>query len=498
MTASAPSVKLNVLASWGAHAVTVVVGFFLMPYVIRTLGDHQYGTWVFINSLASYAGLLYFGFGDTISRYVAKYHAAGEYRRMNEVVTLVLTIYLVMGGVALLVAAGLAWGTPWLSSWQGQELLEVRLTILVLGLNVATGLSGSVFGGVLMGARRFDLERAVSFWSDLARLAAIVLFLQQEWGILTIALIYWFMTAFENLAYLVLAYRSVPELRVRREFLNRQTLKECSSFSSMAFLNAIAYQMTYATDSVVIGFMMGTDEIVPYYLALRLTHFLRQPIDKIAQICMPTAGALSTQTDRRKLHQFLTKAYGFVFLLVTGVFIGAWFFGGDVIRTWMGDGYDESHHILTVLLGAQVVALPCGVLRAFLFGLGEVRAPAILYLVEAVCNLILSIVLCSFWGLIGVAWGTIVPVVVIELSLLLPIALKRLGLPFLRLWNEALLPQFPPLAALAAYSLLVSQQSWSHHGWPALIGVTLGGGAVLGAAWLLVRRGQANGLLTAA
>ncbi len=498
MTASAPSVKLNVLASWGAHAVTVVVGFFLMPYVIKTLGDHQYGTWVFINSMASYAGLLYFGFGDTISRYVAKYQAAGDDRRLNEVVTLVLTIYLAMGAVALVVAGCLSWCTPWLSSWQDHELLEVRLTILVLGLNVATGLAGSVFGGVLMGARRFDLERGVSFWSDLARLAAILIFLREEWGILTVAVIYWMMTALENLLYMVLAYRSVPQLRIRREFLNWGTLKECSSFSTMAFLNAIAYQLTYATDSVVIGFMMGTDKIVPYYLALRLTHFLRQPIDKIAQICMPTAGALSAQSDRRKLHQFLLKACGMVSLLVTGVFIGAWFFGGDVIRTWMGSGYDESHYILTILLGAQIVALPCGVLRAFLFGLGDVRAPAILYLLEALCNLVLSIILCSFWGLVGVAWGTIIPVVVIELGLLLPIALKRLGLPFSRLWKDALLPQLLPLAALAGYSLLVSQQPWSHHGWPVLIGVTCGGGAVLGATWLLVRRGQSSGLLTAA
>lgn len=481
-----PSVTRNVLASWMAHALTIVIGFFLMPYVVSVMGDQSYGTWLFINSMASYAGLLYFGFGDTISRYVAKYHAEGNDLRINQIVSLIFAIYLVMGGLALAVAITLSLLAPWTSHWVGEELFEIQLTIVVLGLNAATGMVGSVFGGVLMGVRRFDLERSVTVGSDLLRLTLIAVFLHQRWGLLTIASIYWFITLAENLACAWLAYRSLPKLRIARKYLDPQVLKECSSFSAMAFLNAIAYQLTNATDSVVIGIMMGTDKIVPYYIALRLTQFLKQPIDKISQICMPTAGALSAVTERHRLQRFLLKAVGTVLLLVGGVFIGAWFFGGDVIRNWMGGEYSTSHHILVILLAAQLVALPCSVMRSFLFGMGDVRFPAILYLTEALCNLTLSITLCSFWGLTGVAWGTFVPVLCIELGVLVPVALGRMGLKPQRFFMEAIVPQLLPLAALFGYCVWVSAQEWSHQGWPMLIGVTACGGLVLGATWLLV------------
>lgn len=482
-----PSVKRNVLASWGAHGLTMIIGFFLMPYVVRVMGDDSYGTWLFINSMASYAGILYFGFGDTISRYVAKYQAEGDYRRVNQIVSLIFAIYMVMGTTAFLVAVALSLCAPWTSHWQGAELYEIQLTIVVLGLNVAVGMVGSVFGGVLMGVRRFDLERSVSVGSDFMRLALIGVFLHERWGLLTIASIYFFITLAENVACAIFAYRCLPQLQIRREHLNRQTFKECSSFSAMAFLNAIAYQMTNATDSVVIGFMMGTDKIVPYYIALRLTQFLKQPIDKIAQICMPTAGALSALTERHRLQKFLLQAVGTVLLLVGGVFIGTWFFGGDVIRNWMGDGYGYSHQILVVLLAAQMVALPCNVVRSFLFGMGDVRFPAILYLTEAVTNLCLSVVLCSYWGLIGVAWGTFIPVVGIELGVLLPIAMKRMGISPKRLWTDAVWPQLLPLSALAYYCVTLSAYEWSHRGWPTLITVTACGGLVLGATWLAQR-----------
>jgi O-antigen/teichoic acid export membrane protein len=478
------SLKRNVLVSWGAHALAIVVGFFLMPYVVRVLGDHTYGTWVFINSLASYAGLLYFGFGDTISRYVAKYQAEGDYRRINQIVSLILAIYLAMGAVAMTIAAGLCAAVPWLSTWEGAELAEVRWAILILGLNVAVGLSGSVFGGVLMGLRRFDLERMVALTSDLVKLALVLLFLRSEWGLVTMATIFLTISVIENVAYVILACRQLPQLRVRWSLLSRDMLRECGSFSSMAFLNAIAYQMTFATDSVVIGFMMGTDDIVPYYIALRLTQFIKQPIDKIAQICMPTAGALSSTTERHRLHRFLLKTYGLVFLLSAGMFIGGWYFGGGVIAAWMGEGYGLSHHILAILLAAQVIALPCSVVRAFLFGMGQVRVPAMLYLLEAVCNLGVSIGLCHLWGLSGVAWGTLIPIAIIELGLTLPLGLKLMGLSMSRLWREAIAPQLVPLAALGVYSSLVASQLPAIDGWPILIGITCGGGAVLGAAWL--------------
>jgi len=488
MTSASASVTRNVLASWLTHGVAIVVGLFLMPYVLGVLGERSYGSWVFINSLASYAGLLYFGFGDTISRYVAKYHAAGDHAKVNRVVTLVLGVYVVMGSVALLVSGALAAAAPWLCDWTDQHLTEIRLTILVLGLNVAVGMTGSVFGGVLMGLRRFDLERAVGCATDLVRVALIVLFLHREWGLLTIALIFLVVTILENLGCLILAYQCFPQLRIRREYLCRDMLRECSSFSAMSFLNAVAYQLTAATDSVVIGILLGAEAIVPYYIALRLTQFIRQPIEKIAVICMPTAGALSAETERSKLNRLLLQAVGLVFLLSSGMFVGGWFFGGDVIRAWMGDHYVASHTLLAILLGAQVLSLPCSILRAFLFGIGDTRSPAILYLIEAVLKVVLSVVLCQAWGVVGVAWGTFIPVVLVELSCLLPYSVRRLNLTWRRFWSEAIGPQLTPLAALVVYSAVVSQQAWSHNGWLTLVSVTLGGGAVLGAVWLAAQR----------
>lgn len=482
------AVKRNVLASWLAHGTALALGFFLMPYVLGVLGVRQYGDWVFINSFVAYGGLLYLGFGETVSRFVARHHAENRPERLNEVVSLVMAVYLLMSGAALLAAGALCWLAPTFDRWNGDELLQVRIVIILLGLNFAVGMCGSVFGGVLLGLRRFDLERSVTIVFDFVRFGLIFGLLRETWGLATIASIYLFITLAEQISLAVLAYRVCPSLRIHPTLLRRSVLQECSGFSAMAMVSYLSATVINASDSIVIGFMLGTEAIVPYYIALRLTQFIRQPIDKVAHICLPTAGALAAEPDQRRLLNFLATALGVVVLLIGGMFIGGWFFGGHLIQAWMGPGYSVSHRILCILLGAQLVALPCGVLRAFLFGSGYVRAPGLIYLLEAACNLGVSIFLCQSWGIVGVAWGTAIPAVVIEAGLLLPYALKTLGLSTKRLWSDVLWPQVPPLAALFAYSWAVAHQPWMVASWPELIGVTIGGGAILGVVWIAWRK----------
>jgi O-antigen/teichoic acid export membrane protein len=487
------SVKRNVLASWALHAFNMVIGFFLTRYTLEVLGKSTYGNWLFINSIASYAGLMYLGLGETISRYVAKHQADGDQKRMNEVVSLIAYLFRGLGAVAFLLACVMGLTAHWWGGREGEMLTQVRATCVILGLNVAISMAGTAYGGILHGFRRFDLERGVGLLSDVIRLVMFLTLLQVQWGLVIIASIFFTIALFENASYVWLAYRLAPRLEVRWALVRRETLRECGQFSLMSFINTLASQLINATDTIVIGFMLGKEAIVPYYFGLRLAQYCRQPIEKIAHICLPTAGALHSEADRSKRIRFLMRAVGIVVLLVSGTFIGAWYFGADVLDAWVGPKLDiaereMSERILTILLGAQLIALPCSILRAFLFGLGNVRTPALIYVLEAAINLGLSLILSMTHGIEGVAWGTAIPVVLIETGILLPYAIRQLGVSWSRFVRDALAPQVPSLLLLWAYAAFVSSQSWSHGDWRPLIPIAILGGAILGASSWYVSR----------
>ena len=415
---------------------------------------------------------------------MATHHAKGESEQVNRVVNVIGSVYVAMSGLAILIAGAIAWLVPLLWPNCGVSVGELRWVIVILGINVAVSITGSVFGGVLIGRQRFDLERAFVFLSGLVRFGLTLLLLQKESGLLILAVIFLATTLAENLGYMLCVFRLVPELRLGARFLNRQTFRECFSFSAFAMLEAGSAMLIESTDCVVIGCVLGTEAIVPYCVGQRLCQYISKPLQAIASICLPRAGELHAQGNTAELRALTARAVGLTWLLVMGFFIGASFFGPTLMATWVHKSYPHSQTILLVLLAGQLVGTPMKVFTSVLFGMGEVRRPSLIYVVEAIANFALSLWLISHLGLVGVALGTVIPLFVVELGLLLPFAMKRLEFEPRRLLTDIAAPQLAPLAALWSYSYLVWSHVSLHPGWPRIIAIAGGGAVVLGATWL--------------
>lgn len=475
--------KINLLASWGDHAIGLLIGLFLMPFVLNTAGDEQYGLWLFICSIAGYSGLMNLGFGETVSRFVAHHHEKQDIDQVNRVVNVIGAIYFGMSLLVLAIAGVLAWLAPSLHDASIISTTELRTVIVLLGANVAVGLLGSVFGGVITGLQRFDLERGFRSFSGIVRLVLTVVLLQREHALSTLAAVFLVTTLVENVGYLAVVFRQLPGLKISPRYFNRQTLHECFGFSMWAFLDTIAEKLVDATDTIVIGAIFGTKYIVPYYVAHRLTTFIVMPMRQVGAVAMPRGAQLEAGEHDGRIRNLVQKAAGFSLLIAGAFFIGAWFFGDSVLQAWIGRSYAESHLILLVLLATQIIATPMDVLRRVLFGMGKVGYPSMLYLAEAVLNLVLTLLLIPHFGLLGVALGTAIPVVTIELFILLPYALKQLGFAPASFLKRVVTPQLLPLAALLGYSLVVWSNFPIDPAWLPVIAVSAGGGLVLGAAW---------------
>ncbi len=475
---------INLLATWSDHVLGMLLALILMPLVLGILGDSQYGTWVFISAIAGYSGLLGLGLGPTVSRYVAAHHAKGDGEQVNQVVNAIGTVYLAMSAVAVAIAGVLAWFVPVLWPNSGVSVTELRCVILVLGANVAVSILGCVFGGILVGLQRFELERAFVFGSGVVRFVLTLFVLQKEWGLLILALITLATTLAENLGYVACAFRLMPGLRFGPQHFHRQTLRECFSFSAFAFLEVVATKLIESTDCIVIGCVLGTEAIVPYYVAQRLCQYISKPLQCIASVCLPRAGELHAQGNADELRDLTARAAGLAWMLVMGFFIGASFFGPLVLSTWVHKAYPQSQTLLLLLLAGQLIGTPMKVVTSVLFGMGDVRRPSVIYVIEAIANFALSLSLIYGMGLVGVALGTMIPLYFIELGILLPYAMKQLGFEPRRLLTDVLGPQLAPLVALLGYSYAVWSRVPLTPGWSRIVSIAVGGAIVLGATWL--------------
>lgn len=472
------TVKINVLVSWLCHLTMMVIGFFLVPYVLHTIGEEPYGTWLFLNAIAGYSGLLYLGFGETIARYVSRHHARKEWEELNEVVSGICAAYCVSGLIAVLAAATLAVLMSWMGNWEGSSLREVQVVILILGANAAVSIIGSTNGGVLYGIQRFDIEKGILIVGLLVKLGMTLFLLTNRMPLITLAAIFASHTFLEQLLYYVFARRLVPTLRITWRLVRWSAIKGTYGFAMFNSLGLVASKLIYDTDYIVIGLALGNAAIVPYGIGSRLSEMIRRPILQVGEVFLPRASQLHAQASHDTLRSLTARGMGVAFLLSAGLFIGGGYFGEMLINLWMGPGFSESQLIFLMLIGSQIIAAPIGILHMVLVGTGDVRVPSFIRLSQAVLNFVLSLILVQVYGIFGVAVGTLVPILIMDLGVLLPYGLRRLEMPLGQLLKTGIAPQFVPLILLWGYSYGVSLQALPET-WPVFLVVTACGGALL-------------------
>lgn len=471
--------RFNVAVSWLAHLVEALAAVVLMPYCVRMLGDYTYGYWLFLTAIISHLGLVTFGLGGTITRFAADAFHKGDDAELSRVVSAAL---LVFGALAGLFAGGGVVAAYFLSPTAGAGHLqthELQWVAALLGLKTAADLLAIPFGATLFGIRRISLEQSIEIVATLGRTGLVLWLVNGDWGLYWLAVGMAVVSAGRLLLTIAVLFHTVRCLSrpLFREILH--TVKSLYRFSRFVFLDCISFTIFQAADNVLIGWFLGPAAIVPYQIASRIAKLAEDPLKRVAYVLMPEANRLQTQGRERELQQLVIKVARTTFLLIGGFFVGAWFFGDNMIRTWIGAGYDSSHIILLILAGQLVVGLPATVIREVMLGCGSIRASSVTNLLMAAINLGLSLALIPQYGAIGAAAGTLIARLLVDPAYMLTMLAHRIELSPSAAVRGIFLRPLAPLAVMAVFCITVDRQFPSLQGWPQLLLVTAGGLLVL-------------------
>ena len=72
--------KTGVALNYVLIIISTLVGLLYTPYMLRMMGQSEYGLYSLVASVISYLTILDLGFGNAIVRYTAKYRAEGKKR----------------------------------------------------------------------------------------------------------------------------------------------------------------------------------------------------------------------------------------------------------------------------------------------------------------------------------------------------------------------------------------------------------------------------------
>lgn len=396
----------------------MAVGFFLSPFLVHRLGNVAYGVWILVMSSINYLAMLDLGMRSSVLRFVSKSYAVGDHQGSSEALSAALWVRVQFGAAAIFLSAVLAAVFPYVFHVPPDLAFAARVTVVLVGVNMAISLSFGVVGGVLSALNRYDLQTIASLVQLAMRAGGIVYLMLHGHGIIAIAVCELTAAIVANLITIYFTHRQYPEIRVLWKRPDRGMLRALWSYSFYAFLSTVALQLIYQSDNLVVGSFVSAAAVTVYSIGNSLCRYADQLLTSMSLTFVPAASAYEA-TGKWDALQGLYYNGTRVTLAIALPIIATFILRGDqFIGLWMGPSYARpSGEILLILAIPLAFVYANRTAVSIAFGTERHRKPALLFAAEGVANLVLSMLLVRRLGIVGVAVGTLVPSLISQLIL---------------------------------------------------------------------------------
>ena len=172
--------KAGAALNYTVIVLDILVGLLYTPFLLRILGQSDYGIYSLVASVISYLTILDLGFGNAIIRYTARFRAEGKIREQYELFGMFLILYTIIGLISM--ALGYVLYTH-VDAWFGhtmtvEEMDKTRTMLLLLIFNLSFTFPMSVFGAIIQAYERFVFPKVVNILRILLNTGIMILLLE--------------------------------------------------------------------------------------------------------------------------------------------------------------------------------------------------------------------------------------------------------------------------------------------------------------------------------
>jgi O-antigen/teichoic acid export membrane protein len=441
------TVARNLSTRYMAIGTEMVIGLLLLPFNLARLGPAEYGLWILLGSVTVHFSLLELGFGSGLVKFVAQYRAHRDARALNEIASTLFWVFALLGLVAYALVIAVAFNLQHLFALTPEQAHTGRWVLLITGTYVTLNFPFSVYGGIISGFQRYDVNNGMAIAAALGVAITNVGVLSAGYGLVTLVAA---TTTVRVLAYAVYrrnAYRVFPDLRIRPSLFRRARLREVTGFSIYASIINWANKLNYQVDQIVIGVFLGSAAVAVWAPAERIISSVQRLTNQLNGVLFPAIVDSDASRQQRRLQEILLQGTRLSLAMVVPLAAALIVLADPLLRAWLrGQAETVAGAIPVIQVLAIGVAIRVGNATGttLLKGTGRHRMLAFVNLGTAVVNVTLSIVLIQRFGLIGVAWGTLVPIAFSAVFILFPAACRRVGVPVSLAVRQAVLPAVWP------------------------------------------------------
>ena len=397
--------KIGVILNYVIIALNGLVGIVYTPFMLRMLGQSEYGLYSLAASVIAYLSILDLGFGNAVIRYTAKYRAEGKVEEQHVLFGMFTMIYSVLG---LLVVIGGIYltsqiDTMFAAKMTTTELARMKPIMMLMTFNLAITFPLSIYGAIITAYERFVFLRVVQIVRIILNMLVMICLLTMGYKALALVVV---QTIF-NVSTLLLNFcYAKKKIHVKLTFkkFDYTLLREIVIYSFWIFLNVIMDRIYWSTGQFVLGITYGTVAVAVFAVAIQLENIYMTFSTAISGVFLPKITAMvSTGKSNQELSNLFISTGRIQYLILSFILTGFIVFGQSFINVWAGDGYEEAYIITLLFMMSLIIPLIQNIGISILQARNQMKFRSLLYVIIAAISLAFQFPMAEHYGPIGCA-----------------------------------------------------------------------------------------------
>lgn len=459
--------RVGVLISYVYTVVQIVVQLIYIPILLSCIGQSEYGIYQLIGSVTAYIVSINGVLAAGVGRYYCMYMAEGDKLKMENTLAIAKRMYLVMSVVTMVVMGALTvvFRSVYAASFTIPQLDECCVMLLVLGVNCIVTMNNTINISILTANERFLFLKGTQLLSLVLQPVIVVLLTRVfPYAVAICAVV----LGLNILCATAQRMYSKNVLNASWEYhgWDRSLAKGLLGFSVSVVLVTIADQVFWKTDQLIVGFMYGPEQVAVYSVGAQVYSAYMYIGIAIASVFLPHVSELYHRDhDMDAISDLFIKVGRLTFMVCIAVLGGFAVLGPDFMTLWAGEGYFDSYLIAIVVMVPFTIDIVQNLGLTILQVVNKYYFRGVMYLLIAIANVALTIVLLNAVGLVGAALSTAVAMLVGNGIIMNWYYQRRVGLDILRFWREIgrLASVAFPVAAIFAllyWNLPIRRGTW--------------------------------------
>ncbi len=444
--------KAGAALNYVSICLNMVVGLIYTPYMLRMLGQSEYGLYSLAASIIAYLTVLDLGFGNAIVRYTAKFRAEGKQREQEEMFGMFLILYIGIGVIAMVAGSILSLNVENLfsRSMTEAEVERTRIMLWLMTFNLAFTFPMSIWGSIMTAYERFVFQRVVSIVRSVLNPVVMVLLLAIGYKAVAMVVV---TTIFNVVTLLINWWYCKYRLYIKIRFAKFHWwfLKEVSVYSFWIFLNAIMDRIYWSTGQFVLGVYRGAIAIAIYAVAIQLQNMYMMFSSAITGVFLPKVTSMVSKGAKDEDISDLFIRTGRLQYIVMAFILSAFIvFGKPFILLWAGAGYTDAYYLCLMFFIPLTVPLIQNLGITILQARNQMKFRSLLYIIIALASLALSILLAKPYGGYGCAFATSLALFLGQVVIMNIYYQRRQHLDMVRFWKEIAKMSVVPICFIVA------------------------------------------------